>query len=39
MRIHEHDRIRREIRIWILFFIGALWLSGLTAVPLEWGTA
>lgn len=35
----DHDRIRREIRIWIVFFIGALWVSGLTAVPLEWGTA
>ncbi|MBK9274034.1 MAG: hypothetical protein IPM49_05760 [Flavobacteriales bacterium] len=35
----DPHRIRREIRLWILFFIGALWVSGLTAVPLEWGTA
>ena len=33
------ERYRREIRIWIWFFIAALWMSGLTAVPLEWGTA
>ena len=39
MHATDHDRIRREVRNWILFFIGALWVSGLTAVPLEWGTA
>lgn len=39
MRTSTHGPIRREVRIWILFFIGALWISGLTAVPLEWGTA
>lgn len=27
------------IRRWIIFFMTALILSGLTAVPLEWGTA
>ncbi|MBK9759335.1 MAG: hypothetical protein IPO90_05010 [Flavobacteriales bacterium] len=32
------SRIRKRIRNWTLFFIGALWFSGLTAVPLEWGT-
>lgn len=30
--------IRRRIRVWTILFIAALWLSGLTAVPLEWGT-
>ena len=29
---------RKRIRNWTRFFIGALWFSGLTAVPLEWGT-
>lgn len=29
----------RNIRRWIIFFMIALILSGLTAVPLEWGTA
>src|SRR5436190_11662187 len=33
------DRDRRSIRRWIVFFMIALVLSGLTAVPLEWGTA
>ncbi|HQW86419.1 MAG TPA: hypothetical protein PLH93_04495 [Flavobacteriales bacterium] len=37
--MRDHHHIRREIGIWIVFFIGALWLSGITAVPLEWGTA
>lgn len=32
------SRIRKRIRNWTLFFIGSLWFSGLTAVPLEWGT-
>jgi hypothetical protein len=35
----KRQRCRREIQAWILFFIAALWVSGLTAVPLEWGTA
>ncbi|MBL0042919.1 MAG: hypothetical protein IPP33_00410 [Flavobacteriales bacterium] len=34
----DTSRIRKRIRNWTLFFIGALWFSGLTAVPLEWGT-
>lgn len=29
----------RIIRRWIIFFMIALVISGLTAVPLEWGTA
>lgn len=29
---------RRRIRGWTIAFIAALWISGLTAVPLEWGT-
>ena len=28
----------RFIRLWLVFFIVALFISGLTAVPLEWGT-
>lgn len=32
------ERERRRIRRWIIFFIVMLVLSGLTAVPLEWGT-
>lgn len=28
----------RRVRRWSIFFIAALWFSGLTAVPLEWGT-
>ncbi|MBP6313671.1 MAG: hypothetical protein KA408_15460 [Flavobacteriales bacterium] len=28
----------RYIRIWIVIFMVALMISGLTAVPLEWGT-
>lgn len=32
------ERTRKRIRNWTLFFIAALWFSGLTAVPLEWGT-
>ncbi len=31
--------IRKRIRVWTIFFIGTLWISGLTAVPLQWGTA
>ncbi|MBL7984919.1 MAG: hypothetical protein JNM91_07965 [Flavobacteriales bacterium] len=30
--------LRTRIRNWTLLFIAALWFSGLTAVPLEWGT-
>lgn len=29
----------RSIRRWLVFFMMALLLSGLTAVPLEWGTS
>lgn len=32
------ERERRRIRRWIIFFIIMLMLSGLTAVPLQWGT-
>lgn len=32
------EQERKRIRRWIIFFILALILSGLTAVPLEWGT-
>ncbi|MBK7555810.1 MAG: hypothetical protein IPI55_14745 [Flavobacteriales bacterium] len=32
------ERERKRIRIWIVFFVVVLILSGLTAVPLEWGT-
>jgi hypothetical protein len=32
------DLLRKRIRYCTIFFIAALWSSGLTAVPLEWGT-
>ena len=32
----EIDQLRRRIRAWLVFFIAALALSGLTAVPLQW---
>lgn len=37
---HSMDTRQRlfRIRLWTVLFIGALWFSGLTAVPLEWGT-
>lgn len=38
LSIPSEARLERRIRRWILFFIAALWASGLTAVPLEWGT-
>jgi hypothetical protein len=28
-------RLRKQIRNWIIFFIAAIWLSGITAFPLE----
>lgn len=34
----NHDADLRFIRRWIAFFMIALLISGLTAVPLEWGT-
>lgn len=30
--------VLRRVRRWMILFIAALWFSGLTAVPLEWGT-
>ncbi|MBS1583419.1 MAG: hypothetical protein JST66_14560 [Bacteroidetes bacterium] len=38
LSIPSETRLERRIRRWILFFVAALWASGLTAVPLEWGT-
>lgn len=32
------DRLRTRIRRWTVFFIAGLWISGLTAVPMTWGT-
>ena len=35
----DNAQLLKRIRAWIIFFIAAVWISGLTAVPLEWGTA
>lgn len=35
----QHTSDLRFIRIWLVLFMIGLFISGLTAVPLEWGTA
>lgn len=37
MRV-ERERTLRSIRRWTMLFMAVLIISGLTAVPLEWGT-
>ncbi len=32
----DHARLRASLRIWLLVFMSALVVSGLTAIPLEW---